>query len=403
MRQDPGIVTVRPFDLEQDLEAAADFGDRARADDPSVEPFAQRLALIASGPRARLDLWQVAQGEDGKLHGLVFAALREARAAEAPPQGHVPPGAHLSQPPRPPLAAGGGLGALVGGGRGAPSKAIREREGAVPGFVAPRGTRHPMAPPPLSAAPSPSPSPSPSPAPRTPAPAPPPRATVELYGAVSPALRRQGLGRALFDPALAWAQASPEPVTLRARVRDDPQARAGAAFLAALGFTQTAAQLSLAWQASRSSAVDLPGVAVEPLDRKDLRAVEAFARLTNDAWAGAPDSFATRSDELAQLLSELGRVILLARAAGRPVGYLSGVFLGRTLGIEEVAVLPEVRRAGIGRALVSAALAREAPKAAILSVSEANRPARALYRSLGFTQTARKLVLELAGGPPEAP
>ena len=114
---------------------------------------------------------------------------------------------------------------------------------------------------------------------------------------------------------------------------------------------------------------------------------------------GAPDTFATRSDELAQLLSELGRVVLLAHEGGRPVGYLSGVFLGKTLGIEEVAVLPALRRMGVGRALVTAALAREAPKAAILSVGEENKAARALYRALGFTQTARKVVFELFGGP----
>ena len=59
---------------------------------------------------------------------------------------------------------------------------------------------------------------------------------------------------------------------------------------------------------------------------------------------------------------------------------------------EEVAVLPEFRRMGIGRALVAHALSRE--QGAVLSVSEANKPARALYRSLGFTQTARKLVFE---------
>ena len=42
------------------------------------------------------------------------------------------------------------------------------------------------------------------------------------------------------------------------------------------------------------------------------------------------------------------------------------------------------------------ALAKE--QGAVLSVSEANQPARALYRSLGFTQTARRIVLELRHG-----
>jgi len=34
----------------------------------------------------------------------------------------------------------------------------------------------------------------------------------------------------------------------------------------------------------------------------------------------------------------------------------------------------------------------------VLSVSEANRPARALYRSLGFRQTARRILAELRPG-----
>ena len=85
-------------------------------------------------------------------------------------------------------------------------------------------------------------------------------------------------------------------------------------------------------------------------------------------------------------------MLLIAESEGKPIGYLSGVQLGRTLGIEEVAVLPEFRRMGIGRALVGHALARA--QGAVLSVSESNAAARALYRSLGFTQTARRMVME---------
>jgi ribosomal protein S18 acetylase RimI-like enzyme len=51
---------------------------------------------------------------------------------------------------------------------------------------------------------------------------------------------------------------------------------------------------------------------------------------------------------------------------------------------------------GIGRALVAHALRHE--QGAVLSVSEANKPARALYKSLGFSQTARRIVLELRPG-----
>jgi ribosomal protein S18 acetylase RimI-like enzyme len=282
-----GIVTVRPFQID-DLDAAARFCEAARLLDPSIEPFSQRLSVIATGTRAILDLWQVAAGEDNEIYGIAFSALRDSAV----------------------------------------------------------------------------------------------QATFDFYAAVHPALRRQGLGRALAEPAAASG------AVLRARVRDD--SKPGRAFLDALGFIETGAQLSLQWKArTRPEEQPMPALRIRAAAAKDAG---ALTRLSTEAWAGAPDTYASRADEIAQLFGEEGRVALLAEADARPVAYLSGVQLGRTLGIEEVAVLPDFRRMGIGRALVVHALRNE--QGAVLSVSEANKPARALYRSLGFAQTARRIVLE---------
>jgi GNAT superfamily N-acetyltransferase len=60
--------------------------------------------------------------------------------------------------------------------------------------------------------------------------------TLEIYAAVAPELRRQGLGRALLEPMLALPE-----VRLRARVRDTHQP--GRAFLSALGFVEISSQL----------------------------------------------------------------------------------------------------------------------------------------------------------------
>lgn len=295
-----GVVTVRELSAF-DLPKAGELCDRLRARDPAVEPFAQRLPLIAGGPRALRGLWRVAQDEEGTLQGISFAAVRDSRKGEGAP-----------------------------------------------------------------------------------------RPTADLYAAVAPQLRRQGLGRALCAPALEWAAA--HGATLRSRVRDD--AGAGQAFLRALGFAQTSAQLTLSWSG--------PPVEAQPLAALRLRqlgpgeAVGDLERLSRDAWAGAPDSFATRSGEMAELFAEDGRLVLLAEAERRAVGYLSAVWLGKTLGIEEVAVLPEFRRMGIGRALVASALPGAAQ--AVLSVAESNRAARELYRSLGFSVSGRRLVHELRGG-----
>jgi ribosomal protein S18 acetylase RimI-like enzyme len=322
------IVTVRPFELEPDLERAVELGQRAREQDGSVEPFAQRLAVIASGPRALLELWRVAEGEDGRFYGLAFAAVREARKRKTPsPVARSPVLAGLSPPHAP----------------GAPPEPGSEQ------------------------------------------------LSVEIYGAVDPGLRRQGLGRQLFEPVLEWARSEPGAV-LRARVRES---EAGEGFLKALGFSLATPQLSLAWSLPVPPRRDAPGVAIAPLDRRDRKGADAFRRLSNDAWADAPDAFESRADELEQLLQDLARLLLLASFEGKPAGYLSAVWLGPTLAIEEVAVLPQFRRFGAGRALVVEALSRAS--SAILTVSEKNAAARALYKGLGFRQVSRRLVWEKRG------
>jgi ribosomal protein S18 acetylase RimI-like enzyme len=289
----PRIVTVRPFQLE-DLEAAARFCDAARAQDAAVEPFSQRLPVIATGTRAILRSWRVAEGEDRELYGIAFAAFRES-------------------------------------------------------------ARQP---------------------------------TFDFYAAVHPALRRQGLGRALAEAAVSSG------AVLRARVRDD--STPGRAFLKALGFIESSVQLSLQWIArANPELTEMPALRIRAALPRDE---PVLSRLSADAWAGAPDTFASRPDEIAQLFGHEGRVVLVAESEGKALGYLSGVQLGRTLGIEEVAVLPDHRRMGIGRALVLHALRNE--QGAVLSVSEANKPARAMYKSLGFSPTARRIVYELRQGEP---
>jgi ribosomal protein S18 acetylase RimI-like enzyme len=205
----------------------------------------------------------------------------------------------------------------------------------------------------------------------------------DLYCAVHPALRRQGFGRALCEPALACG------LTLRARVRDG--AAAGCAFLAALGFEQTSVQLTLRRQGAPVEPPLLPALRIRPARPKDGK---ILAALGDEAWAGAPDAFLSRADDVAQLFSGRDHVVLLAELERRPAGYLAAAQLGGALAIEELAVLPRFRRMGIGRALLTHALRDGSP--ALLSVSEDNAGARALYGSLGFETSARRLVMERA-------
>lgn len=78
--KESGGVAVRGFTLA-DLPATRALCDRLRAADPCVEPFGERLAELAEGPRALTSLWRVAQRAGGTLHGICFAALREESAA----------------------------------------------------------------------------------------------------------------------------------------------------------------------------------------------------------------------------------------------------------------------------------------------------------------------------------
>jgi ribosomal-protein-alanine N-acetyltransferase len=78
---------------------------------------------------------------------------------------------------------------------------------------------------------------------------------------------------------------------------------------------------------------------------------------------------------------------LLARDDGRPVGMALCRVVAGEMEVLTIAVDPALRRRGIARALMAAALgaAREAgAEAAFLEVADDNAPAASLYASLGF-------------------
>jgi [ribosomal protein S18]-alanine N-acetyltransferase len=82
---------------------------------------------------------------------------------------------------------------------------------------------------------------------------------------------------------------------------------------------------------------------------------------------------------------------------------ITGFLVGRTLEPREhellnLAVAPEFRRQGIGRALVGAWLER-APGAVYLEVRPSNRAARLFYKSLGFEEVSMRP--EYYQNPPE--
>ena len=93
-----------------------------------------------------------------------------------------------------------------------------------------------------------------------------------------------------------------------------------------------------------------------------------------------------------ELAYENGRM-LVAEEENRAVGYVSLRFVLDEGYLNNIAVLPDWQRRGIGRALLNA-LKDEACELGLsfltLEVRAGNEPAKALYRSLGYEMTGRR-------------
>lgn len=103
-----------------------------------------------------------------------------------------------------------------------------------------------------------------------------------------------------------------------------------------------------------------------------------------------------------ELLLELpGHVAMLAAREEAPVGFVIGRVAADQAEILTLAVRPEARHAGIGRALMQALAAELAQRGAtelFLEVAESNIAARALYARLGATQAGRRRAYYPDGG-----
>lgn len=123
-------------------------------------------------------------------------------------------------------------------------------------------------------------------------------------------------------------------------------------------------------------------IVIEPMSADDVPRVVEIERLAFDApWS--PGQFL---HELKIPFSR-SRVVCRVSDGRRIVGYACWWLIGDEVDLQNLAVLPEERRSGIGRALVEAviddALASGARRI-ILEVRAGNDGARKLYDSFGF-------------------
>jgi len=96
---------------------------------------------------------------------------------------------------------------------------------------------------------------------------------------------------------------------------------------------------------------------------------------------------------MTELLAMPGSFGLLAMAGELPIGLAIVLAVGQEAEILTLGIVPDFRRRGVGRLLLSAVadrLARAGVARLTLEVSEDNFAAQALYRATGFLEAGRR-------------
>jgi len=95
----------------------------------------------------------------------------------------------------------------------------------------------------------------------------------------------------------------------------------------------------------------------------------------------------------ADLIARPDAVVLVAEVRGDPIGYVAAAGVTPESEVENIVVHLDYLRRGIAHALLEELLERlrrAGAKRLHLEVRDSNAPARALYRSLGFTEVGRR-------------
>ena len=98
------------------------------------------------------------------------------------------------------------------------------------------------------------------------------------------------------------------------------------------------------------------------------------------------------AENFSELIENPEKQLLIAFIDGKRAGYIGAYTVCRESDIMTVAVLPDYRKMGVGRALVSALFdeLKEISDSVFLEVRESNSAAIALYSSLGFERVGMR-------------
>jgi ribosomal protein S18 acetylase RimI-like enzyme len=131
-----------------------------------------------------------------------------------------------------------------------------------------------------------------------------------------------------------------------------------------------------------------------PEDREALRALwEAWQAELPDPPPWADTSWESNEPELDRALA--ANALFVAEEDGRPVGFVSSWLESHLGRIGDLYVLPQARRNGTGRALLSAVVENLRARGATHLFVSANPDALDFYERIGFREESRTLVLPL--------
>jgi len=126
-------------------------------------------------------------------------------------------------------------------------------------------------------------------------------------------------------------------------------------------------------------------LAIEIVKSYELPAIASLHAICfEDSW---------HAELLGRILSAPGAFGLFSRPSGKAVGFILCRSSGQEGEILSLAVAPNLRRSGLGSALLEAAMthaAKQAIEALFLEVAEDNVAARRLYQKFGFAIVGRR-------------
>lgn len=121
-------------------------------------------------------------------------------------------------------------------------------------------------------------------------------------------------------------------------------------------------------------------IIIAPASITDVKKIAEIAELSfSDPW-----SERLFTDAFENIYT---KIFLAKNGSGDIMGYIVLSETGDDINVDDIAVLPERRRMGVGKYLLKWSLNEHPGKSFLLEVRESNSPAIALYKSMGFVQT----------------